>query len=123
MDRHLITSRYAAPLGLLIIALALVGIFQSIRHYHPLENHVPEFIALMLLAGALYLLGVLVVQRYECGTSALFVILGTTVVFRLFFLPLSPTLSEDVYRYQWEGRVVRAHLNPYTVYPAMPALS
>lgn len=77
----------------------------------------------MLIAGALYLVSAYIVLRYKSGPSALFVILGATVVFRLLFLPLSPTLSEDVYRYQWEGRVVRAHLNPYTVYPAMPALS
>jgi alpha-1,6-mannosyltransferase len=120
MDKPHTTSRYLTPLGLMLIALALGGILKSIRHYQPLENHVPEFIALMLLAGALYLLGVFVVQRYECGPSALFVILGATAVFRLFFLPLSPTLSEDIYRYQWEGRIVRAQINPYTVYPAMP---
>jgi len=77
----------------------------------------------MLVAGALYLASVYVVFRYKSSRSALFVILGATVVFRLFFLPLSPTLSEDVYRYQWEGRVVRDHMNPYTVYPAMPALN
>ena len=77
----------------------------------------------MLVAGVLYLASVYVVFRYQSGRPALFVILGATVVFRLFFLPLSPTLSEDVYRYQWEGRVVRAHMDPYTVYPAMPALN
>lgn len=77
----------------------------------------------MLVAGVLYLAGVFIALRYKSGPSALFVILGATVVFRLFFLPLSPTLSEDVYRYQWEGRIVRAHLNPYAVYPSLPALS
>ena len=77
----------------------------------------------MLLAGALYLVSVYIVIRCKSDPWGLFVILGATVVFRLFFLPLSPTLSEDVYRYQWEGRVVRAHVNPYTAYPAMPALS
>jgi alpha-1,6-mannosyltransferase len=115
--------RYAAALSLLTIALTLGGIFHFVARCQPLKNRVPEFIALMLLAGALYLVSVYVVHRYNCGAPALFVILGATVVFRLFFLPLSPTLSEDVYRYQWEGRVVRAHLNPYSVYPAMPGLS
>jgi alpha-1,6-mannosyltransferase len=106
-----------------MIALALGSVFYAVTRWQPLRNHVPEFIALMLLAGALYLVSVYIVLRYNCGRASLFVILGATVVFRLFFLPLSPTLSEDVYRYQWEGRIVRAHLNPYTVYPAMPALS
>jgi alpha-1,6-mannosyltransferase len=115
--------RYVAAFILFAIALALGGIFHFIAHRQPLEERVPEFIALMLLAGALYLVGVYIVLRYKSVPLALFVILGATVVFRLFFLPLSPTLSEDLYRYQWEGRVMRAHLNPYTVYPAMPGLS
>jgi hypothetical protein len=42
--------------------------------------------------------------------------------FRLSLLPREPALSSDVYRYQWEGRVERLYINPYTVYPAMPAL-
>ncbi len=123
MQKPLSAPRSAASISILAIALGLGGIFHFIAHCQPLETHVPEFIALMLLAGALYLVSVYIVQRYKCGPSILFVILGATVVFRLFFLPLSPTLSEDVYRYQWEGRIVRAHLNPYTVYPAMPALN
>ncbi len=76
----------------------------------------------MLLAGILYLAGVYIVQRYRCGPAALLIVLGASVIFRLFFLSLSPTLSEDVYRYQWEGRIVRAGINPYTVYPALPSL-
>lgn len=113
---------YAATFSLLTVALALGSIFYYAVRCQPLKNHVPEFISLMLGAGVLYLVGVFIVLRYKSGPLALFVILGATVAFRLFFLPLSPTLSEDVYRYQWEGRIVRAHLNPYTVYPAMPAL-
>ncbi len=115
--------RYAPTLSLLTAALALGGTFYSVARCQPLKSHVPEFIALMLVAGALYLASVYIVLRNKSRRSALFVILGATVVFRLFFLPLSPTLSEDVYRYQWEGRVVRAHMNPYAVYPAMPALN
>ena len=115
-------SRYAASFGLLTIAVALGVILHTVARCQPLMDYVPEFIGLMLLAGALYLAAVYVVQRCKCGPATLLVILGATVVFRLFFLPLTPTLSEDVFRYQWEGRVERAHLNPYTIYPAMPGL-
>ncbi len=107
---------------LLPIAIALGAVFKFIARHQPLANYVPEFIALMLLAGALYLAAVYVVQRYRCGPAGLLVILAATVVFRLFFLSLSPTLSNDVYRYQWEGRIVRAGIDPYDVYPAMPGL-
>lgn len=123
MQKQLSTSRHAPFVGLFAVALILGGVYYFATCLQPLESHVPELIALMLLAGALYLVGVYIVLRYKCNSSALFLILGATVAFRLFFLPLSPTLSEDVYRYQWEGRVVRAHLNPYTVFPAMPGLN
>src|SRR5574337_1771427 len=122
MEKSASAARYVAAFSLLAIALALGGLFHSIARRQPLEYHVPEFIALILLAGALYLVSVYIVLRYRNLPTALFVILGATVAFRLIFLPLSPTLSEDVYRYQWEGRVVRAHLNPYVVYPAMHGL-
>ncbi len=112
----------AAVSGLFLIAVALGIIFKWIARHQPLKDYVPELIALMLLAGALYLAGVYIVQRRKCGLPGLLIILGASVVFRLFFLSLSPTLSEDLYRYQWEGRIVRAGINPYTVYPAMPAL-
>jgi len=123
MQKPLSALRYAATLSLLAIALAMGVIFRFVARYRPLANYVPEFISLMLLAGALYLAAVYVVQNHRCGPADLLIILGATVVFRLVFLPLSPTLSADVYRYQWEGRVERAHVNPYTVYPAMPGLN
>lgn len=108
--------------GLLLVAVALGAIFKFIARHQPLENYVPDFVGLMLLAGVFYLAGVYIIQTYECGPPALLIILGASVIFRLFFLSLSPTLSEDVYRYQWEGRIVRAGINPYEVYPAMPGL-
>ena len=50
------------------------------------------------------------------------VILAGAVAFRIIFLPQPPALSDDVYRYQWEGRVQRSGYNPYTVTPAsLPA--
>lgn len=116
------SSGVLAVSGLLLIAVALAIIFKFTARYRPLENHVPEFTTLMLLAGALYFAGVYIVHRRRCGLRALLIILGASVVFRLSFLPLSPTLSADVYRYQWEGRIVRARINPYAVYPAMPGL-
>jgi alpha-1,6-mannosyltransferase len=115
-------SPSAAVSGLLLIAVALGIIFNWAARHQPLKNYVPEFVALMLLAGVLYLAGVYIILRGKCGLAALLIILGASVIFRLIFLSLSPTLSEDVYRYQWEGRIVRAGINPYTVYPAMPGL-
>ena len=44
------------------------------------------------------------------------------MLFRLTLAPLAPTLSEDIYRYRWDGLVQRAGWNPYTIRPDDPRL-
>jgi hypothetical protein len=41
---------------------------------------------------------------------------------RLILLPLPSTLSDDIYRYVWDGRVAGAGLNPYYLAPDSPEL-
>jgi hypothetical protein len=95
-------------------------IFRYWSRQKDLDSHVPEFIALGLLAGVLYLGGVYLVERFPLRLPALLIILCGAVAFRLYLLPLDPPpLSDDVYRYQWDGRIERAHINPYTVTPAL----
>lgn len=77
----------------------------------------PEFTGLLLLAGILYVIGVLWVERFRLGVTALLIILAGAVLFRVVLLPARSTPSDDVYRYQWDGRAQRAHLNPYVVFP------
>ena len=110
-------------LGLLVLSGGLGVIFSLIGRWRNLPCSIPEFIALSLAAGVLYVAGVYLVERFILGPSALLVIVLGALFFRLCLLPHEPALSSDVYRYQWEGRVERLHINPYTVYPAMPALS
>ncbi len=47
-------------------------------------------------------------------------ILLVAVVLRVLLLPLPPTLSEDVLRYLWDGKVAGAGLNPYRWAPDAP---
>jgi len=100
----------------------LAAIFYHLGRQPALKEHVPEFVAYSLLAGALYAVAVYLVEQSRLGLPALLIILGGALLFRFLLLGVEPQLSDDAYRYQWEGRVQRAHLNPYTVYPAMPDL-
>jgi len=108
-------------LALLVLAGGLATIFYVWRR-QDLAQHIPEFIALFLLAGILYLAAVYLAEQFRLGWAALLIILGAGVAFRLLALPAQPALSGDVYRYQWEGRVQRRGVNPYTVFPATPGL-
>ena len=110
-----------SDLALLVLAGGLAAIFHRWTR-QDLAQHVPEFIALSLLAGVFYLAAIYLVDRFRPGVLALLIILGAGIAFRLLLLPAQPALSGDVYRYQWEGRVQRRGINPYTVFPAAPGL-
>jgi hypothetical protein len=49
-------------------------------------------------------------------------ILSVAVLLRLLLLPLPPSLSDDIYRYVWDGRVVNAGHDPYRLAPEDPTL-
>lgn len=69
-------------------------------------------IAMLLLARA--------AARVALPTLA---VLGAALLLRLVLLPLPPTLSSDVWRYLWEGRVAASGGNPYVTAPDHPALA
>ncbi len=47
---------------------------------------------------------------------------GPPVVFRLLMLATEPTLSDDVYRYLWDGHLLTQGINPYSYIIAAPEL-
>jgi len=106
-----------AILALVLAAVVMSAIFFHLSHLRGFNQHVPQFIGLALVAGALYLAGVYLVEQFTLGWPALFVILAAAAVFRIILFPAKPPLSGDVYRYQWEGKVQALSFNPYTVYP------
>ena len=55
--------------------------------------------------------------------TGLFVILGLALVMRLLLVGQQPFLSNDLYRYIWDGRVQATGVNPYAYVPADPALA
>lgn len=54
---------------------------------------------------------------------ALLVIVGVAVSLRVVLVLDDPMLSDDVFRYVWDGRVQAAGINPYRHVPADPALA
>ncbi len=55
--------------------------------------------------------------RYLLPADALWTCLLVALVLRALLLPLPPSLSGDVLRYLWDGRVVAAGFNPYALAP------
>jgi hypothetical protein len=119
---------------LLLLALILEAAYLGMLSLGSLGEQVVEFIALFLLASSLYLGCCYLITRERgdgssngalraLGTDSrklLLLIWAAGIVFPVTLLPLDPTLSEDLNRYRWHGKLQAAGGNPYVEIPAHP---
>jgi hypothetical protein len=89
----------------------------------PWREHVPEFLFIFGTTFAAYLYAVRHVLARPLPSRAGLLILGAGVLFRVTAFLAPPSLSDDVYRYLWDGRVQVAGMSPYAHAPDDPALS
>ena len=114
--------KHRQPLFAALSAVALAACFTALLKLHHLKQHVVETIALLLLAGVLYLVALYLLEHSLDKPATLVIILLASLAFRALLLPLPPEFSDDIHRYRWEGRVQQAGFNPYAVAPDDPRL-
>lgn len=66
--------------------------------------------------------GAALVWKGRSSRSAFWIVIGVAALLRVGLLWQTPTLSDDIYRYIWDGRVQAAGINPYRYIPADPHL-
>src|SRR5260370_35573374 len=102
----------------LVIAGCILGISFFDRRTYPLV-----FVACTALAGIAYLRTLWLLGRFAGGSNRVLALcLVLAAVWRVPLLLQPPTLSTDVYRYVWDGRVQRLGFDPYIVVAADRAL-
>lgn len=115
------SSRYRP--FLLLAALLETG-FMAFTWLDDLERHAVEFIAAYLVMSIFYIVCCFLITRpvsdLRGGGRLLGLIWAAGLVFRLTVFPLDPGLSEDLYRYRWQGKLQAAGGNPYTETPEDP---
>ncbi len=119
-------QKYLAPRQVYLVALCLgvLGLlFEALRRLSDLKLYVVETIALGLAAGAIYLIALYFFEASDDTPSAFWLILLGALLFRMTLFPLAPTLSDEVHRYRWDGRVQEAGFNPYSIRPDDPRLT
>ncbi len=78
----------------------------------------------LLLPGAAFLCYVAAALSTNRGSPPpLLLLWGIGIVARLALLPLAPELSDDIYRYLWDGHVLLEGVNPYAHPPDGEALA
>jgi len=80
------------------------------------------FMKVAFIQSAIYLLAAWIVIRARSSNPTLLIAIAFAVLFRLSILFAPPYLSDDIYRYVWDGRVQAAGINPYRYIPAAPEL-
>ena len=109
--------------GLLACGLTSAFLYRSLPCLAPVQEKIPELVTLYLGLFLLYLLSVWLSLQAPCGLKAkLPLILFFALAFRLLLLPAPPALSDDVYRYLWEGYLQTEGINPYEHSPQSPVL-
>lgn len=118
-DRAAARTRTAA-LAALGLAQAALYFLLAIRDGHTEQPMVTVLI--VLVTFALYLTARVAARPLDGKTPWIIaIVLGAT--FRILLLPEQPALSDDFWRYLWDGRVQMAGLNPYAHPPADPGLT
>ncbi|WP_317125763.1 mannosyltransferase [Ulvibacterium marinum] len=94
------------------IILALL----SLVFYYTFAHHLvrSDFMKLLMLFAALFFLSFKLIQFEKWNFKFL---LAVGILFRLIFLWAEPNLSQDFYRFIWDGELVSHMLNPYLEVP------
>ena len=124
MTRHGPVTRHGWVL--LCLGAVLAGAILAITRLGDLGEHTRPMLCLWGLAHLAYVAAAWMVLRGQRGKgsprSMLLIILLIGLIARLALIPTAPTLSEDVYRYLWDGRLVAHGVNPFPHAPDDPAL-
>ena len=98
---------YKIPLLLAVLSIAFY-----ISFAYDLERS--DFVKLISLYVALFFTAFLFIEKFKIKFWTL-VALG--LVFRMVFIPALPNLSQDFYRFLWDGRLLLKYISPYLFTP------
>jgi hypothetical protein len=114
-------SRYQRLL--LILGIAMVGLAALMGNIDDPAHHIPVFLFYFTVFFIVYCAAVFVLARLETSSRwTVGLIFGVSLLCRLALLAAPPSLSTDIYRYLWEGRVTAAGHNPFALPPSAPEL-
>src|SRR6185295_6960667 len=100
-----------------IIALSLLGVSMLVLYRLAVQSKgvvdIAWFLKLVVIQSAIYLAVAWLSLRSRYSRPILVVGLLFAALFRLSIIFYPPYLSDDIYRYVWDGRVQSAGINPY----------
>lgn len=122
------TDRRPSSVGILVPAAVVLTLgHAAFLFLQPFNRRISAFlIVYTVLCAAIGALALFVRRRTIDERTFRFdaaLILAGALFMRVMLLFTAPTLSDDVYRYLWDGRVQNAGMNPYLHPPAAPEIA
>lgn len=106
------------------LGVALVALNGWVASWSTVPAHPRSFLASFLLQLAIYAVAAVWVIRHPLpARGALAVIVLIAIASRLVYVMQPPSVSDDIFRYVWDGRIQSMGLNPYRYTPADPAVA
>jgi alpha-1,6-mannosyltransferase len=107
--------------GILLIGLTAIGLTlpQPVIGQFGIGygRQLDRFVALGCVQGLIYFAAVALILRSQPKARTLWMIMGCGAILRLMVVVFPPFLSNDLYRYIWDGWVQAAGINPYRYIP------
>ncbi len=94
-----------------LLLILVIGLFYWVFAFDIIRS---DFIKLISLYGALFFLSYKLIQLNK---GRFWILAGIGILFRLIFIGVLPNLSQDFYRFIWDGRLVFQGINPYLFTP------
>ncbi len=118
------TGRVLLDLGVLAsCGIALIALTRAIARWRVVAAHYHAFTAIFAIELMIYALAAAwMIWRKPPVRWTLALIFLIAFGARLAFISQTPTVSDDLYRYVWDGRVQAAGINPYRYAPNDPAV-
>ncbi len=98
---------------MLVLSLSLISLTMGFGLFIR-QNDFAELIFFYAFFFVVYL----IICRYTEGSRAVYILLGLGVLLRLILVFLMPNLSDDVYRFIWDGRLIINGISPFAELPS-----
>src|SRR5437762_3690328 len=116
------SSQFAAFFKWANLLLIITGCAALVLYRISLRAHTgPDilwFLKIALVQCVLYVFVAWLAIKARAARSTLIIVIVFAALFRLSLVFSPPYLSDDIYRYVWDGRVQAAGINPYRYIPA-----
>ncbi len=125
-SRAIVMPSRRSLLALLALGLAGLPLYVAAYQLGSLPYHPWSFALLFATLCALHAAACWLVVRHGVALPlrpALLVLGVLALAYRLVFVPAVPSLSDDFFRYVWDGHIQRAGYSPYRYPPAVPELA